>query len=69
MLVAEGANRRARGQKRQRFEEALGECGESAGNVEMLWTIGLCKQTTAEDFANVAGRTMALVAGLVRRHE
>ena len=69
LLVAEGANRRAKGQKRQRFEEALGECGESAGNVEMLWTIGLCKQTTAEDFANVAGRTMALVAGLVRRHE
>ena len=66
LLVAEGANRRSRGTKRQRYEEAQGECGESAGNVEMLSTIGLCKQPTADEFADIAGRTAALIAGLVR---
>ena len=67
LLVAEGANRRARGNKRQRFEEALGECGEAAGNVEMLMTLGLVDLTTANDFADVAGRTSAMIAGLAQR--
>ena len=67
LLVAEGANRRSRGSKRQRFEEAMGECGEAAGNVEMLMTIGLVDAQVADEFANVAGRTGALINGLVRR--
>ncbi len=67
LLVAEGANRRSRGSKWQRFEEALGECGEAAGNVEMLLTIGLVDAAVADEFADVAGRTGAMIAGLARR--
>ena len=67
LLVAEGANRRSRGSKRQRFEEALGECGEAAGNVEMLVTIGLVDAAVADEFADVAGRTSAMIMGLARR--
>ena len=67
LLVAEGANRRSRGSKRQRFEEALGECGEAAGNVEMLMTLGLVDAVVANTFADVAGRTGAMIAGLAWR--
>ena len=67
LLVAEGANRRSRGSKRQRFEEAMGECGEAAGNVEMLMTIGLLAPEVADEFADLAGRTGALINGLARR--
>jgi len=69
LLVAEGANRRSRGSKRQRFEEALGECGEASGNVEMLMTLGLVDASIANEFADVAGRTGALIAGLAHRHQ
>ena len=36
LLIAEGANRTTRGQKRQRFVEARGECGEAAAGVAEL---------------------------------
>jgi len=67
LLVAEGANRRSRGSMRQRLEEALGECGEAAGNVEMSLTIGLVDAVVADEFADVAGRTGAMIAGLANR--
>ena len=35
LLIAEGANRSSAAQKRQRFIEARGECGEAAATVEL----------------------------------
>ncbi len=41
LLIGEGANRFSKGQKRQRYAEARGECGEVAAALELLVALGL----------------------------
>ncbi len=67
MLIAEGANRRAAGQKRQRFDEAMGECGESAGAAELLQCLGLVQHNDAEQYLDISDELMATVTGLHKR--
>ncbi len=67
MLIAEGANRRGAAQKRQRFNEAMGECGESAGAAELLQCLGLVNYDDAEQYLDIADQLMATVTGLHKR--
>ena len=67
LLVAEGANRRTPAQKRQRFAEARGECGEAAAAAEVLGQLGLLPASEADAFRADASRVAAMIAGLVRR--
>ena len=43
VLTAEGANRASPGNKRQRFSEALGECGEAAAVAELVERLALVR--------------------------
>ena len=67
LLTAEGANRYTAAQKRQRFAEARGECGEAAATVEVLHSLKLMSQAEADEFQAAASRVAALLTGLVRR--
>jgi len=67
LLIAEGANRATPGQKRQRFVEARGECGEAAATVEVLVRLGLLSSEDASDFGRSADRIAAMLTGLIRR--
>jgi len=66
-LVAEGANRYSPGQKRQRFTEARGECGEVAAHVERAWQRGLVGEREARAALERAARVCAMLTGLIRR--
>ncbi len=65
--IAEGANRYTAGQKRQRFTEARGECGEVAAAGELLATLGLVPDEEAARLQQTAGRVAAMLTGLIRR--
>ena len=65
--VAEGANRYTAGQKRQRFTEARGECGEVAAAAEVLAALSLVPNEEAERVRHTAGRVAAMLTGLIRR--
>jgi four helix bundle protein len=67
-LIAEGANRYSPKQKRQRFVEARGECGETASHLERLWRYGLIGEEEASEMLALADRVCALCTGLIRRH-
>ncbi len=67
--VAEGANRYTAGQKRQRFTEARGECGEVAAAAELLTVLGLVPAAEANGLRHTAGRVAAMLTGLIRRFE
>ena len=66
-LIAEGADRTSRGVKRQRFDEALGEIGETAAGLEDLLHLGVLTLEDVEPIHALWGRTRAAVLGLVKR--
>ena len=68
LLVAEGANRRTKGMKRQRFVEAQGECGEACATVELLGVLGVVTRQTRERYDQLANHVSALLSGLVKTH-
>ena len=66
LLIAEGANRLTPGQKRQRFVEARGECGEAAATVEVLRLMDLVPENDSRHFSQKADRVAAMLTGLIR---
>ena len=66
LLVAEGANRSTPAQKRQRYTEARGECGEAAATVEVLAHMELVSRGESERFEQIADRVAAMLTGLIR---
>ncbi len=67
MLVGEGANRRTPAQKRQRFTEALGECGEVAAALELVQLLGLEGSQDFDETWGLCCRVHALLWGLAKR--
>ena len=67
LLIAEGANRSSAAQKRQRFVEARGECGEAAATVELLSRMDLVPLADSVRFQEAADRVAAMLTGLIRR--
>lgn len=68
LLIAEGANRYTAGQKRQRYTEARGECGEVAAAVELLATMRLVPDDEAAAVEHLAGRVAAMLTRLIQRN-
>jgi len=66
-LIAEGADRRSTGVKRQRFDEALGEIGETAAGLEDLVHLGILPHEDVDPVHELWGRTRAAVLGLAKR--
>lgn len=67
LLLAEGANRRGAGEKRQRFVESRGEAGEAAAAADLAIVLELCPEQDAEDLKQLAGRVAAMLTGLIAR--
>ena len=67
LLIGEGANRYHPGQKRQRYSEARGECGEVAAGAELLLTLGLAPEAEARHIATLAGRVAAMLTRLMAK--
>ena len=67
LLLAEGANRRGVGEKRQRFAESRGECGEvgAAGDLLLAYDIGA--RPDAETLKRLASRVSAMLTRLIAR--
>lgn len=67
LLLAEGANRRGAGEKRQRFVESRGECAEvgAAGDLLLVFDIGA--RVDAETLKRLASRVSAMLTRLVAR--
>jgi four helix bundle protein len=68
LLIGEGANRYTAGQKRQRYSEARGECGEAAVAAELLTALGLLPQRDVEQLMELASRVAAMLTRLIQRH-
>jgi four helix bundle protein len=68
LLVAEGANRYSSAQKRQRFVEARGECGEAAATVEVLRVMGIVSDADQVRFEGVAAQIGRMLTALIKRH-
>ena len=68
-LIAEGANRWAKGDKRRRFEEAKGEIGETASGLEDLADLGLLDPAAVLETLRLWSRCRQTVLGLLRRVE
>jgi four helix bundle protein len=68
LLIGEGANRYTAGQKRQRYTEARGECGEVAAALELLATLRLVPEAEAKQVEHLAGRVAAMLTRLIQRH-
>jgi four helix bundle protein len=69
LLLAEGANRRGAGEKRQRFAEARGEAGEVAAAVDLAAALGLLRGPQLGNLKHLAARVAALASGLIRHVE
>ena len=67
LQIAEGANRRARGDKRQRYSTARGEVGECAAAIEAAVALRLIPHSDAHAARCIAARVGAMLTGLVRR--
>ncbi len=67
LLIGEGANRFSTGQKRQRYSEARGECGEVAAAAELLATLKLVPAKEAQEVLQLAGRVGAMLTRLLQR--
>jgi four helix bundle protein len=67
LLLAEGGNRRGAGEKRQRFAESRGECGEvgAAGDLLVAYDIG--SRGDAETLKRLASRVSAMLTRLIAR--
>lgn len=68
-LIAEGANRWALGDKRRRFEEALGEIGETAAGLEELVQLGVLDAARAQEAIAEWARCRRVTLGILRRLE
>src|SRR5262249_53775378 len=67
LLLAEGANRRGAGEKRQRFAESRGECGEVGAAGDLLLAYDLGSRADAETLKRLASRVSAMLTRLMRR--
>jgi four helix bundle protein len=67
LLIGEGANRFSKGQKRQRYAEARGECGEVAAALELLVVLELLPRHEAQQALLLAGRVGAMLTRLLQR--
>jgi four helix bundle protein len=67
LLIAEGANRRTAGDKRQRYSIARGECGEVAAAVEVTNVLGFVDASDAAEVLELAGRVSAMLLRLEQR--
>jgi four helix bundle protein len=66
-LIAEGANRRGAGEKRQRFTEARGEAGETAAWLEILVVLQLADEAEVAPTAHLLSRVVAMLTRLIQR--
>jgi four helix bundle protein len=67
LLLAEGANRRGAGEKRQRFVESRGECGEVSAACDLVLELGLGSQADATALKSLAARVSAMLTRLITR--
>lgn len=67
LLLAEGANRRGTGEKRQRFVESRGECGEAAAAADLALAMDLAPPADVEEVKLLAGRVAAMLTRLIAR--
>ncbi|MBW1880805.1 MAG: four helix bundle protein [Deltaproteobacteria bacterium] len=67
-LIAEGANRRGAGEKRQRFTEARGEAGETAAWLEILVVLELAEEAHVAPTAHLLSRVAAMLTRLIQRN-
>ncbi len=67
MLIGEGANRRTPAQKRQRYTEGVGECGEVAVALELIRLLELAPAAEFDAAWGLCCRTHAMVWGLAKR--
>ena len=66
-LLAEGANRRGAGEKRQRFVESRGECGEAAAAADLAHVMDLAEPADVEELKLLAARVSAMLTPLIGR--
>ena len=69
LLIAEGANRRGAGLKRQRFVESRGECGEVAAAADLVRMLGVVPTADSDELKHLAGRVSAMLTRLIARLE
>lgn len=69
LLLAEGANRRGAGLKRQRFVESRGEAGEVAAAGDLLLAIKIGSRADIQMMKSLASREAAMLTGLIARQE
>jgi four helix bundle protein len=67
LLLAEGANRRGAGEKRQRFAESRGECGEVGAAGDLLLAFEIGPPPDAEALKRFAARVSAMLTRLIAR--
>ncbi len=68
-LIAEGANRRGAGEKRQRFDEACGEAAESVAHAELVARLRLYREARCDyvELRAQAQRVVSMTSRLVRK--
>jgi four helix bundle protein len=69
LLLAEGANRRGAGEKRQRFVESRGECGEVGAAADLLIVYGIGSEAEAQILKQLAARVSAMLTRLILKFE
>ena len=67
LLIAEGANKRARGEKRLRYDQARGECGETAAGIELGLALNLVCTEDAHEALELAARVNQMLTKLGQR--
>jgi len=67
LLLAEGANRRGAGEKRQRFVESRGECAEVAAAADILIVLEIGSENDAARLKGLASRVSAMLTRLIAR--
>ena len=66
-LIGEGANRHQKGVKRQRYEEARGECGEATAITQVLVALGFATNNDFERLDLLAGRVAAMLTAMLKK--
>jgi len=66
-LIAEGALRTTKGGKRQRFAEALGECGETVATAQQALDLNLISEDSYLKLRAIAARVAAMTSRLVAK--
>ena len=67
LLLGEGANRRTPKEKRQRFGDARGECGEVAAAADIVMAFEFGDPGQAATLKQLAARVAAMLTGLMNR--